>query len=140
DRSASASSCNRSRAQSRRCARPGCGWRRWARTPCSTGITSTRCTAIRPCASPPSTPWNGFGLPDVARHKCHVLDEHCRRLGRDPGEIERSIGGFNAERIRLLDDYLAAGVTHFIMGVGGPDWDIIQLSKLIAYRDQHNGG
>jgi hypothetical protein len=58
----------------------------------------------------------------VARHKCHVLDEHCRRLGRDPGEIERSIGGFNAERIRLLDDYLAAGVTHFIMGVGGPDW------------------
>ena len=45
--------------------------------------------------------WNGFGLPDVARHKCQVLDEHCRRLGRDPGEIERSIGGFNAERITL---------------------------------------
>ncbi|HWG83303.1 MAG TPA: hypothetical protein VN686_09795 [Gaiellales bacterium] len=39
-----------------------------------------------------------------------------------------------------LDDYLAAGVTHFIMGVGGPDWDIGQLSKLIVYRDQHNGG
>jgi probable F420-dependent oxidoreductase len=83
--------------------------------------------------------WNGFGLPDVARHKCQVLNEHCRRLGRDPGEIERSIGGFNAERIKLLDDYLAAGVTHFIMGVGGPGWDISQLSQLIAYRDQHNG-
>ena len=39
-----------------------------------------------------------------------------------------------------LDDYLAAGVTHFIMGVGGPDWDIGQLSKLIVDRDQHNGG
>jgi len=26
------------------------------------------------------------------------------------------------------------------MGVGGPDWDIGKLSKLIAYRDQHNGG
>lgn len=39
-----------------------------------------------------------------------------------------------------LDDYLAAGVTHFIMGVDGPDWDLGQLSKLIAYRDQHNGG
>ena len=39
-----------------------------------------------------------------------------------------------------LDDYLAAGVTHFIMGVGGPDWDIGKLSKLIVYRDQHNGG
>ena len=25
------------------------------------------------------------------------------------------------------------------MGVGGPDWDIGRLSKLIAYRDQHNG-
>jgi hypothetical protein len=55
-------------------------------------------------------------------------------------DIERSIGAFNADRIKLLDDYLAAGVTHFIMGVGGPDWDISQLSGLIAYRDRHNGG
>ena len=29
--------------------------------------------------------WNGFGLPDVARHKCQVLDEHCRRAGTRPG-------------------------------------------------------
>ena len=28
--------------------------------------------------------WTGFGDPDTARHKCAVLDEHCRKLGRDP--------------------------------------------------------
>jgi len=41
--------------------------------------------------------------------------EHCRRLGRDPAQIERSIGGINASRLPMLDDYVAAGVTHLIM-------------------------
>jgi probable F420-dependent oxidoreductase len=84
--------------------------------------------------------WNGFGLPDVAAHKGRVLDEHCERLGRDPGEIERSIGGIGADRMPLLDDYVAAGVTHFIMGVSGPDWNLDLLSELIAYRDKRNAG
>ena len=30
-------------------------------------------------------------------------------------------------------------ITVLAGGVGGPDWDVDQLSKLIAYRDQHNG-
>jgi hypothetical protein len=67
------------------------------------------------------------------------LDEHCRRLGRDPAQIERSIGGINASRLPMLDDYLAAGVTHLIMGVSGPDWDISLLTKLLAWRDSRTG-
>ena len=82
--------------------------------------------------------WNGFGDPGAARHKCAVLDEHCRRLGRDPHEIERSIGGIGADRLALLDDYVEAGVTHFIMGVAGPDWDLSLLPDLLAYRDDRN--
>ena len=83
--------------------------------------------------------WNGLGEPDVARHKCEVLDRHCRRVGREPDAIERSIGGINRGRLSMLDDYVAAGVTHFIMGVEGPTWDLSLLSDLVAYRDERNG-
>ncbi|HYC22555.1 MAG TPA: LLM class F420-dependent oxidoreductase [Candidatus Bathyarchaeia archaeon] len=34
--------------------------------------------------------WNMGGSPQDFRHKIEVLDAHCRALGRDPGEIERS--------------------------------------------------
>jgi hypothetical protein len=57
--------------------------------------------------------------------------------GARPGRDRTLHRRVQRQRIRLLDDYLAAGVTHFIMGVSGPDWDIGQLSKLIAYHDQH---
>ena len=60
-------------------------------------------------------------------------------MGRDPAEIERSIGGVSEGRMRQLDAYVDAGVTHFIMGVGGPDWDLGLLPKLIAWRDARNG-
>src|SRR2546421_8671575 len=63
--------------------------------------------------------WNGFGLPDVARHKCQVLDEHCRRLGRDPGEIERSIGGVNPRRGKPSGRQPAAGGGPLLFGGGG---------------------
>ncbi len=36
--------------------------------------------------------WNGFGTPDVLRHKDEVLRAHCEAVGRDEREIERSIG------------------------------------------------
>lgn len=35
--------------------------------------------------------WNGFGSPDVFRHKIAVLAEHCRAEGRDPTAIEKSV-------------------------------------------------
>jgi probable F420-dependent oxidoreductase len=79
--------------------------------------------------------WNGFGDPERARHKNSVIDAHCARLGRDPSEIERSIAGIRSADHALLDGYLEAGVTHLIMGIGGPDWDLSLLPKLLAWRD-----
>jgi F420-dependent oxidoreductase-like protein len=35
--------------------------------------------------------WNGFGSPEVFRHKIAVLGEHCRAEGRDPAAIEKSV-------------------------------------------------
>lgn len=66
-----------------------------------------------------ATEWNlANGTPEEFRHKCRVLDEHCRAVGRDPLEIERSIQflpeamhGDVAARARA---FVAAGATHLI--------------------------
>ncbi|MFQ5666923.1 MAG: LLM class F420-dependent oxidoreductase [Candidatus Binatia bacterium] len=35
--------------------------------------------------------WNTFGSPELFRHKIGVLGEHCRRIGRNVEEIEKSV-------------------------------------------------
>jgi len=36
--------------------------------------------------------WNAMGTVDVMRHKVDVLRRHCEEVGRDPGEIEFTLG------------------------------------------------
>jgi len=36
--------------------------------------------------------WNAMGSPDVMAHKIDVLREHCAAVGRDPSEIEFTLG------------------------------------------------
>jgi probable F420-dependent oxidoreductase len=85
--------------------------------------------------------WNGFADdPAAARHKNDVLDDWCGKVGRDPAEIERSLGGVDHAKLEHLDDFVEkGGMTHFIMGVGGPDWDLSLLPELVAGRDRRNG-
>ena len=69
--------------------------------------------------------WNmATGTPEQFRDKCRVLDEHCRAIGRDPAEIERSIQlmGTNLEG-DLVDRaraFVEAGATHIIFGCPEP--------------------
>jgi hypothetical protein len=35
--------------------------------------------------------WNTRGKPEVAAERTRLLDEKCRAIGRDPGEIRRSV-------------------------------------------------
>jgi len=63
--------------------------------------------------------WNGFGPPaDFARGN-RVLDEWCEKVGRDPGEIERTVlvGG---DDLAQVEEFLEAGATHVIYGDEGP--------------------
>ena len=58
--------------------------------------------------------WNMFGALDAARDKLAVLDERCREVGRDPGQIERTISKSivlreDAEEARTVFE---AGVRH----------------------------
>jgi alkanesulfonate monooxygenase SsuD/methylene tetrahydromethanopterin reductase-like flavin-dependent oxidoreductase (luciferase family) len=65
--------------------------------------------------------WNGFGSPDVFRHKVARLTEHCRQVGRDPASIEKSVlltGLFPLNEARQrIEEYIAVGVTHLIFSV-----------------------
>jgi probable F420-dependent oxidoreductase len=83
-----------------------------------------------------ATIWNGQGEPDVVGRKNRVLDEWCAKVGRDPREIERSahIGGSQLDK---LDEYHAAGITHFIGRAPGPDYNLTPLHKLLDWRDRH---
>ena len=83
--------------------------------------------------------WNGFGDPERAAHKSRILDEWCEKVGRDPGEIERSIL-VGPKQVDKGDAYVEKGITHLIFRAGGPDYDLEPLKKLIAWRDSRNGG
>ena len=65
-----------------------------------------------------------------------MLDDHCAAIGRDPGEIERSVL-VTSEDIAtgLLDRYHEAGVRHFLAIAKEPDFDLADLRKLQAWRD-----
>src|SRR6188472_1165680 len=82
-----------------------------------------------------ATIWNGQDEPEVMRHKNQVLDEWCAKVGRDPNEIERSVQIFGPQ-LDKLDEYRAAGITHFIHGAPGPDYDLSGLQKLIDWREK----
>jgi len=80
--------------------------------------------------------WHGFGDTDVHRHKAEVLAGHCAAEGRDPAEIERT-WAVNAGQVDKADALRDAGVTHFIMGVGGDrtGYDLGSVRELVQWRD-----
>ena len=82
--------------------------------------------------------WNGFGDPEQAGELSGVIDDWCARVNRDPAEIERSIM-IDDDMVARADDYVANGITHLIVGVDGPDYDLGPLSELIQWRDSRQG-
>src|SRR3954454_24829420 len=80
--------------------------------------------------------WHSFGDLATFEHKSGVLDEWCRKLGRDPADIQRSVG-VPADSLTkdALDRYVELGATFFTDGSGGPDWNLDGLRTLTAYRD-----
>ncbi|HEX2736510.1 MAG TPA: LLM class F420-dependent oxidoreductase [Acidimicrobiia bacterium] len=74
--------------------------------------------------------WNTFGPPANCAHKNEVLDEWCARLGRDPKEIERTVG-IGSDEIVHVTDYLDAGAEHMILMMGAP-FDLGPVEQLLA--------
>jgi probable F420-dependent oxidoreductase len=81
--------------------------------------------------------WHGFGGPDTIKHKHEVLDKRCAEIGRDPEEIERSVG-VEGDPSELGPKLYDLGSRLFTLGVGGPDYDMGALKDWIAWRDEQN--
>lgn len=77
--------------------------------------------------------WHGFGKPEVIAHKNSVLDEWCTKEGTDASKIERSTG-IETKDFDKADEYLAAGVTQFTVGLNGPDYDMGPVRELLEWR------
>ncbi|MGH7760972.1 MAG: LLM class F420-dependent oxidoreductase [Candidatus Dormibacteraceae bacterium] len=77
--------------------------------------------------------WNGGGRPDEFAHKSAVLDEWCRRVGRDPKEVART-ANVGATTPRLVEEWLSAGLQHFVVRLAHP-FDTAAVARLIKRRD-----
>jgi probable F420-dependent oxidoreductase len=73
--------------------------------------------------------WNTFGPPENFAKKSRVLDEWCERLGRNPRQIERTVG-INVNEVGNLDAYVEAGAEHLIVMVG-PPFDLDPVKQLL---------
>ena len=79
--------------------------------------------------------WNCYGTPAELAHKSAILDEHCARVGRDPAEIERTVL-LEDDEANHPDGYHKAGMTHLIVTLSAPRYDLAQLERLCAWRDE----
>jgi len=79
--------------------------------------------------------WHSFSDVETLTHKSAVLDRHCADIGRDPSEIERSVGTPEGKPADVVQPLLDAGATLFTVGVGGPDVDLTKLKAWLAWRD-----
>ena len=84
--------------------------------------------------------WHGFGDAEVTAHKNEVLDAWCAKVGRNPADIERSIGVATPQQTDLAygDALLEAGADQLTFGVSGPDLAMDHLKPWIAWRDERN--
>ncbi len=78
--------------------------------------------------------WNTFGPPENFAHKNAVLDRWCTEVGRDPGEIERTVA-IDASELDAAEAYVEAGAEHLILMTGAQGaFDLSGLEQLLALR------
>ena len=69
--------------------------------------------------------WNTpRATPEEFAKKSALLDQYCREIGRDPGDVERSIqflpDAMTGDIVSLARDFIAVGATHLIWSCPTP--------------------
>ena len=79
--------------------------------------------------------WHGFGDPEMFTHKSSVLDDWCAKSGRNPSEVDRSVG-IDPKMIDKADEYAAAGADEITIGLNGPNFDMGPVRELLDWRNK----
>ena len=83
--------------------------------------------------------WHSLAKGDDVGDKSRLLDEYCLELGRDPAEIERSTF-VSGDPWQVGPRYRDHGITLFTVLTSGPDFDLDEVRRWIAWRDEQNRG
>jgi len=73
---------------------------------------------------------NAFSPVENVQHKHKVLDDWCRKIGRDPREIERTVS-IDPKELEHADAYAEAGADHLIVMTASP-YDLSAVEKFMA--------
>lgn len=82
--------------------------------------------------------WNSFGPPEEYARQNAILDHWCRKVGRDPDDIERTVLLDVPEEIDDLAAFAAAGVQHVVLGWAAP-FDVGPVQHLLASAAEVSG-
>ena len=77
--------------------------------------------------------WNAIASADEYAHKSAIVDEWCRRIGRNPAGIERT-ANVGVQTARTVEEWLKAGLQHFILRIAYP-FETRDLERLLRIRD-----
>jgi probable F420-dependent oxidoreductase len=79
--------------------------------------------------------WHSFSDLATFRRKSQILAGHCADVGRDPAEIEHSVGAPRGEPAQVGPPLLEAGASLFTVSVSGPSYDLGPLRRWLAWRE-----
>jgi len=85
-----------------------------------------------------ATVWHSFTRLEDMPHKLDVLDRWCERVGRDPADIERSIG-LNTSRFELAEPYFELGIRQFTFSLRAPA-DLSSIEPWLEWRNTKRAG
>jgi probable F420-dependent oxidoreductase len=79
--------------------------------------------------------WHSFSDVETLKRKSQILAAHCAEVGRDPSEIEKSVGTPEGDPAKVGPALLEAGAGLLTVGLGGPDYDLTKLRRWLAWRE-----
>lgn len=90
-----------------------------------------------------ATTWHAFGDVETLRHKSGVLEDWCRKVGRDFTAIERSTATSPARITEAAgttdaDAKYDLGFRQFTLSVSEPDYDLAVVPRWLEWRDAKN--
>ena len=82
--------------------------------------------------------WHGFGSAETLARKNRVLDEWCPKVGRDPGDIERSTSARSGPE-ELGEQLVGVGERLITISTDGRSgFDLALTRDWLQFRDEQN--